>query len=63
MPWPTMMPPDLRNAVERVLGFRNVEAADIWTEVRAWLIAHGAEAPGLPEEKRPGEFSGSMRDQ
>lgn len=50
MPWPTMMPPDLRTAVNRVFGSRNVEAADIWTEVREWLMAHGAEAPELTDE-------------
>lgn len=62
MPWPTMMPPDLRSAVNRVLGFRNVEAADVWTEVRDWLVAHGVQAPELPHETRPGDIGGSMPD-
>jgi hypothetical protein len=48
LPWPTMMPEDLRRAVNRTLGARNVEAADVWTEVREWLIKHGVEAPQLP---------------
>lgn len=49
--WPTMLPPDLRRILDGALSVRNVEAADIWTNVREWLIKHGAEAPeGLPED-------------
>ncbi len=63
MLWPTMMPADLRSAINHVLGARNVEAADVWTEVRDWLIKHGVEAPELPATE-PSPWAGaSMRDQ
>ena len=52
--WPRMIPPDLRSRLEALLGTRNRPlAADVWTELRDWLISHEAEPPGnLPEEKR-----------
>lgn len=37
--WPSMCPPDLE-------GYRTrPQAAEVWTEVRAWLEEHGVEAP------------------
>lgn len=54
--WPTMTPPDLRTVLDGALSVRNVEAADIWTNVRERLIKHGAEAPeGLPIDRSRGE--------
>jgi hypothetical protein len=51
--WPTMIPPDLRRRLEATLSARNVEAADVWTEVRDWLIKHQVQPPeNLPEEDR-----------
>jgi hypothetical protein len=51
--WPTMIPPDLRRRLESTLSARNVEAADVWTEVRDWLIKHQVQPPEkLPEEDR-----------
>lgn len=47
-----MLPPDLRRILDGALSIRNVEAADIWTNVREWLIKHGVEAPDeLPEDE------------
>lgn len=63
MPWPSMMPPDLRRAIDRTLSLRNVEAADIWCEFREWLICHGAVAPDLPEDRQASATTGAMRDQ
>jgi hypothetical protein len=49
--WPTMIPPDLRRRLEATLSARNVEAADVWTEVRDWLIKHHVQPPAmLPED-------------
>lgn len=62
MSWPTMMPSDLRRAVSDILGRRDAEAADVWTEVRSWLVAHGAVAPDLPKEPLPYGQTDSMRD-
>jgi hypothetical protein len=51
--WPTMIPPDLRRGLEAVLSARNVHAADVWTELRDWLILHQVQPPEqLPEEDR-----------
>jgi hypothetical protein len=55
MNWPTMMPPDLRRRVEEILSERSPCAADVWTEVRDWLIRHGAEAPAELPTDRPGD--------
>ena len=50
--WPTMIPPDLRRSIEAALSVRSPCAADIWTEVREWLITHEAEAPAkLPVDR------------
>ena len=44
--WPTMIPPDLRRKLEPVLGSRNRPlAADVWTELRDWLLKHGVTPP------------------
>ena len=52
--WPTMMPPDLRRNIEGVLGMRSPCAADVWTELREWLVLHGVEAPDyLPRDRGP----------
>lgn len=53
--WPSMMPPDLRRRVEAVLGMRSPCAADVWTELREWLIRHGVEAPAELPADRPGD--------
>lgn len=56
MSWPTMIPPDLRRRLDEALSARNVEAADVWTEVRDWLIKHQVQPPDqLPEEVRRGD--------
>lgn len=50
MSWPRRIPPDLRKRLEAVLSYRDVETADLWTEVRDWLVEHEVEAPErLPE--------------
>lgn len=43
--WPTMIPPRLRRQLEATLSARNVEAADIWTDLREWLIEQGVQPP------------------
>jgi hypothetical protein len=51
--WPTMILPDLRRRLDEALSARNVEAADIWTEFRDWLIKHQVQPPEkLPEDER-----------
>lgn len=53
MPWPSSIPPDLRKRLDRVRSYRDVETADLWTEIREWLIEHEVEAPErLPEAER-----------
>jgi hypothetical protein len=48
-----MLPPDLRRRLEATLWARNVEAADVWTEFRDWLILHQVQPPeSLPVEER-----------
>ena len=45
--WPAMCPPDLRARLSPALeGYRTrPQAAEVWTELRAWLEEHGVEAP------------------
>ena len=51
--WPHSVPPDLRPKLEAVLSFRSHGAAEIWGEVRDWLVAHGVECPDrLPEDDK-----------
>jgi hypothetical protein len=51
MDWPKTCPPDLRRRLETVLSFRSFGAAEIWTELEEWLIAHGVAPPDdLPED-------------
>ena len=63
MPWPTNIPPDLRRALDECLSMRSITSADLWTEVREWLIKHGAEAPVLPSDAPQGRVSRAQRDQ
>jgi hypothetical protein len=50
MTWPNNIPPDLRRLLESVLSYRSVGAAEVWGEVRNWLIKHGVEAPERLQE-------------
>lgn len=50
--WPHTLPPDLRRRLEVVLSQRSHGPAEIWGEVRDWLVEHGVEAPALPEDTR-----------
>lgn len=63
MPWPTMMPDDLRRCVDDIIHRRNAEAADVWTELRDWLMKHGVEAPPLPAAVPAEGASGAQRSQ
>lgn len=63
MPWPTMIPDDLRPAIDRIVQGRNRGVADVWTEVRDWLIKHGVEPPDLPPPAPPAWEGAAMRDQ
>ena len=53
MQWPNDIPPDLRRRLECVLGQRSFGPADVWGEVRDWLIEHDVQPVALPEDKRP----------
>ena len=53
MQWPNDIRPDLRRRLECVLGHRSFGPADIWGEVRDWLILHKVEPVALPEDERP----------
>lgn len=54
MPWPNTIPADLRCMIDSALSHRSVGAAEVWGEVRDWLIKHGVEAPDrLPEDPSP----------
>lgn len=54
MPWPNTIPADLRPRLDAALSRRSVGAAELWGEVRDWLIKHGVEAPErLPEDPAP----------
>lgn len=56
--WPQSCPEDLRPKLKNVLSYRDHGPAEIWGEVREWLIAHGVEAPEkLPE---PDELEGRV---
>ena len=44
--WPTMIPDDLRYRLDGVLGgVSRPLAADVWTDLREWLIAHEVAPP------------------
>ena len=45
MPWPSNIPADLRHRLDAVLSLRSCGAAEVWGEVRDWLIKHGVEGP------------------
>jgi hypothetical protein len=52
MSWTYSVPPDLRRQLEGVLGQRNCGAAEIWGEVRDWLVANKVPFPdGLEVER------------
>jgi hypothetical protein len=53
--WPTMMPPDLRRVLDGTLSSRGVSSAEVWTDLRDWLIKHQVEPPAeLPEDRERG---------
>lgn len=51
MTWPHSIPPDLRRMLDSALSARSHGPAELWGEVRDWLILHGIEAPEkLPQD-------------
>lgn len=51
MPWPNSIPADLRRVLDGTLSQRGVGAAQVWGDIRDWLIKHRVEAPAeIPEE-------------
>lgn len=53
MTWPNSIPPDLRQMLASVLSTRSHGPAELWGEIRDWLIKHGVEAPEkLPEDEK-----------
>ena len=45
MSWPQNCPPDLRRMLEGVLSQRSHGPAEVWGELRDWLVRHQVEAP------------------
>lgn len=51
MPWPSSIPADLRRILDGTLAQRGVNAAQVWGDLRDWLIKHQVEPPAeIPEE-------------
>ncbi len=61
MTWPHSIPHDLRPRLEDVLGQRSHGPAEIWGEVRDWLVKHRVELPEGIEVAPP--IEGAQRDQ
>lgn len=53
--WPNTIPEDLRKRMASTLTARSVGPAELWGDVREWLIKHGVEPPEhpLPEYQPP----------
>lgn len=52
--WPNSCPPDLREELERVLGWRSHGPAELWGAFKEWAERHGVEPPAeLPDDPRP----------
>jgi len=62
MSWPYSIPAGLRRRIENVLGQRSYGAAEIWGEIRDWLVENGVEKPEGITAERPIE-GGAQRDQ
>jgi hypothetical protein len=45
MTWPYSVPTDLRRRLDGVLSQRSRGAAEVWGEVRDWLVEQGVEMP------------------
>lgn len=45
MSWSYNIPAGLRRRLDAVLSQRNVGAAEIWGEIRDWLVEQGVEKP------------------
>lgn len=43
--WTYEVPPDLRRHLEAVPGQRSFGAAEVWGEIRDWLVAHHVPVP------------------
>lgn len=63
MPWPATIPDDLRSTLDPIIHGRYRHSADVWTELRSWLIKHGVEAPDLPPPGPQPWDGAAMRDQ
>lgn len=62
MPWPHTIPAGLRHRLDAVLSQRSFGPAEIWGEVRDWLVENGVEMPDhIKPEPPPGETA--QRDQ
>ena len=55
MTWPNTIPEDLRRILTGTLATRSVGPAEVWGDLRDWLIQHGVEPPAhpLPEYQPP----------
>lgn len=53
--WPNTIPEDLRRILSGTLATRSVGPAEVWGDLRDWLIRHGVEPPAhpLPEYRPP----------
>jgi hypothetical protein len=56
--WPNTIPEDLRQRLTGTLAARSVGPAEVWGDLRDWLIRHGIQPPDqpLPEIERPARF-------
>lgn len=61
MTWPHSIPAGLRRRLDRVLSQRHHGAAEIWGEVRDWLVEAGVERPDHIQAEPP--IDGAQRDQ
>ena len=54
MTWPNTIPEDLRRILTGTLATRSVGPAEVWGDLRDWLIQHGVQPPDhpLPEASR-----------
>lgn len=61
MPWPNSIPADLRRTLDGTLSQRGVGSAQVWGDVRDWLIKHGVEAPKILPEETLADWTGIER--